>query len=164
MNIKIKNGFLYIDEFKLKCAVGKGGITKNKVEGDKCTPKGEYKLEYIYYRKDRVKKPISKIKSKIIKKDYGWCDDSNSKFYNSLIKISKNLDFHFEKLFRENSNYDYLIPIKYNFLKPVKNKGSAIFLHLTKNYSPTLGCIALSKKDFIIVCKLINKNSKIQIF
>ena len=66
MKINIKNNYLYIDEFKLKCAVGKGGIAKNKVEGDKCTPRGEYKLEYIYYRKDGVKKPISKIKSKII--------------------------------------------------------------------------------------------------
>ena len=41
------------------------------------------------------------------------------------------------------------------------NKGSAIFIHLTKNYNPTKGCIALNKKDFLILCKLINKKTKI---
>ena len=164
MNFKIKNNFLYIDEFRLKCAVGKGGITKNKVEGDRCTPKGEYKLGYVYYRKDRVNKLNSKIKSKIIRKNYGWGDDSKSKLYNSLIKIRKKDKMSHEKLFSKDSKYNYLIPIKYNYFKPIKNKGSAIFIHLTKDYKPTLGCIALNKKDFIILSKLIDKNSKIKIF
>jgi L,D-peptidoglycan transpeptidase YkuD (ErfK/YbiS/YcfS/YnhG family) len=69
----------------------------------------------------------------------------------------------YEKLFRNDYKYNYLIPIKYNWVNPKKNKGSAIFIHLTKNYNPTAGCIALSLKDFLILVKLIKKNTKIRI-
>ncbi len=93
----------------------------------------------------------------------GWCDDPNSKLYNKLIKINKKLNIGYEKLFRQDHKYDLLIVIKYNFKKIIKNKGSAIFLHLTKNYSPTQGCVSLKKKDFLILCKIIKKNSKIKI-
>ena len=54
-----------------------------------------------------------------------------------------------------------IISIKYNYYKTRKNKGSAIIIHLTKDYKSTAGCIAISKKDFLIIAKLINKNSKI---
>ena len=68
-----------------------------------------------------------------------------------------------EKLFRTDHIYDLFIVIKHNF-KPVKpGKGSAIFLHLTKNYKPTLGCIAISKVDFIQLLRIINKKTKIKI-
>ena len=66
-------------------------------------------------------------------------------------------------MFRKDFKYDLLVPIKYNYKKPVKNKGSAIFLHLTKNYKTTLGCVALKKKDFLILLNLINKKTKIKI-
>ena len=67
------------------------------------------------------------------------------------------------KTIRKNHNYNILIPIEYNFKKPIENKGSAIFLHLTKNYKKTLGCITLKEKDMIILLKLINKKTKIKI-
>ena len=93
----------------------------------------------------------------------GWCDDiSFTKKYNKLIKIDKKI--RHEKLKRKDNKYDLLIPIKYNFNKPATGKGSCIFIHLTKNYQPTAGCIALKKKDFLIMLKLIKKNSKIRIF
>jgi L,D-peptidoglycan transpeptidase YkuD (ErfK/YbiS/YcfS/YnhG family) len=92
----------------------------------------------------------------------GWCDDVRKPDkYNKKINISKNI--HHEKLFREDYKYNLLIPIKYNFKKPVIGKGSCIFIHLTKNYQPTAGCIALKEKDFLIMLKLINKNTKIKI-
>ena len=91
----------------------------------------------------------------------GLCNDIKHKKYNSLIKINKNRGH--EKLFRKDYKYDFFIPIKYNFKKVIPGNGSAIFIHLTKNYKPTAGCIALSKKDFLILIKLINKNTKIRI-
>jgi len=69
-----------------------------------------------------------------------------------------------EKLRRKDNKYDFLIPIKYNFKKPTIGLGSCIFIHLTKDYKPTAGCIALKEKDFLIMVKLIKKNSKIKIF
>ena len=164
MIIVIKNKeTLLIDDFKLRCVVGKKGINKNKIEGDYTTPRGIFKLGNIYYRSDRVQKPLTKVKSIIIKRNMGWCDDPNSKYYNRLIKIKKNLKISYEKFYRRDSKYDFLILIKYNYKRTVKFKGSAIFLHLTKNYSPTKGCIALNKKDFLILIKLINKNTRIKI-
>ena len=164
MPIIVKNkGTLLYDDFKFKCSIGKKGFNKNKKEGDNTTPKGIFQLGNIFYRSDRVKKPFSKLKSIIIKKNMGWCDDPKSKYYNRLIKIKKNLKTSHEKLFRKDSKYDLFILVKYNYKKTYKNRGSAIFLHLTKNYSPTKGCIAVQKNDFLILNKLINKNSKIKI-
>ena len=164
MIIIIKNkDTLLVDDFKFRCSVGKRGFCQKKVEGDYKTPRGKFGLGNIYYRADRVQKPFSKIKSIPIKKNMGWCDDPNSKFYNKLIKIKKNLKIKYEKLYRKDNKYDFLILIKYNFKNTIKFKGSAIFLHLTKDYLPTKGCIALCEKDFLILIKLINKKTKIKI-
>jgi L,D-peptidoglycan transpeptidase YkuD (ErfK/YbiS/YcfS/YnhG family) len=156
-----KDTLLY-DEFKFKCSVGKNGKTTKKIEGDNKTPKGSYALGPLYYRKDRLPKPLTKLKVIQIKKNFGWCDDIKSKFYNKPIKINNKVSH--EKLYRKDKKYDLLIPIKYNSTKPKKNKGSAIFLHLTNNYKKTQGCIAITKKDMLILLKLINKQTKIKIF
>ena len=164
MTIIIKNKeTLLIDEFKFKCSVGKKGFTRNKKEGDLKTPAGIFELGKIYYRPDRIEKPLSKLQTTTIKKNMGWCDDPKSKYYNKLIKIKKNFKMNHEKLYRKDNKYDIFILIKHNYKKVIKNQGSAIFLHLTKNYSPTQGCIAVKKKDFLILFKLIKKNTKIKI-
>ena len=162
MKITLKNKYtLKIDDFKFKCCIGKNGLKKNKIEGDKCTPKGIFKLGTLYYRKDKVKKPITNLKIKSIKRNMGWCNDSKNKLYNQEIKINKNIKC--EKMFRKDYKYNYLLVIKYNTKKIKPNKGSAIFIHLTKNYKATAGCIALLEKDFLIILKLINKKSTIKI-
>jgi L,D-peptidoglycan transpeptidase YkuD (ErfK/YbiS/YcfS/YnhG family) len=92
----------------------------------------------------------------------GWCNNPNDKKnYNELINIKKVNKY--EKLFRKDYKYDYLIPIQYNTKKKEMGKGSAIFIHLTKNYKSTAGCIALKKNDFLILLRLIKKNSNINI-
>ena len=164
MTIFLKNKHtLQIDDFYFRCCVGKMGLTHKKKEGDKKTPRGHFKIEHLYYRKDRLKKPTTLLTCIEIKKNMGWCDDvNNPKKYNKLIKFNKNTKR--EKLMRKDNKYDLFIPIKYNFNKPILKRGSCIFIHLTKNYLPTAGCIALNKKDFLIMLKLINKNTKIKIF
>ena len=163
MTIFLKNKHtLQIDDFYLKCSIGKNGISKKKKEGDKKTPIGTFNIQHLYYRKDKLKKPKTSLKCIEINKNMGWCDDvSYSKKYNKLIKINKNI--HHEKLYRKDFKYDLLIPIKYNFERSVIGKGSCIFIHLTKNYQPTAGCVALKKKDFLILLKLVNKKTKIKI-
>ena len=163
MIIFIKNKYtLQLDEFKFKCCIGKKGSTINKKEGDKKTPKGIFKIENLYFRKDRIKKPETSLKCIEIKDNMGWCDDIlKPDKYNKLIKTNKFLKH--EKLKRNDNKYDLLIPVKYNFKKPVIGKGSCIFIHLTKDYKPTAGCIALKKKDFLIMLKLVKKNSEIRI-
>ena len=162
MKITLKNKYtLKIDDFKFKCCIGKNGLKKNKIEGDKSTPKGTFKLGNLYYRKDKVIKPITNLIVKKIEKNMGWCNDSKSKFYNKEIKINKKIKY--EKLFRKDYKYNYLLVIEYNTKKIKPNRGSAIFIHLTKNFKPTAGCVALLQKDFLILVKLINKKSTIEI-
>ena len=164
MTILVKNKHtLQIDEFTFKCCVGKKGLTNNKKEGDKKTPKGTFKIENLYFRKDRLRKPLTLLKCIEIKKSMGWCDDIRfPKKYNKLIKIDEKIGH--EKLMRKDHKYNYLIPIKYNFKKTVAGLGSCIFIHLTKDYKPTAGCIALKEKDFLIMLKIIKKNSYIKIY
>ena len=162
MLINLKNkDTLIIDDFKFKCSIGKKGIKKNKIEGDKSTPKGFFSIGKLYYRADRVPKPRTDLNIKKIYPNLGWCNDSKSNFYNSEIKIRKNIKH--EKLFRKDYKYNYLLVIEYNKKATKPNKGSAIFIHLTKNFKPTAGCLALLQKDFLILLKLINKQSTIKI-
>jgi len=159
--IIIEKDTLLYDEFKFKCSIGKNGKTSKKIEGDNKTPKGFYALGPLYYRKDRLPKLSTKLKKIEIMKNFGWCDDVKSKFYNKPIKT--NINVRHEKLYRDDKKYDLLIPIEYNSKKPKKNKGSAIFLHLTSNYKKTQGCVAIKEKDMLILLNLINKKTKIKI-
>ena len=162
MTIIIKNKeTLIYDNFTFKCCVGKNGTTNKKNEGDKKTPKGLFSLGNVYYRKDRNLKPITKLHSIPITKKMGWCNDIRNKKYNKLIKISNST--RHEKMFRKDYKYDYIIPINYNTKNTKIGKGSAIFIHLTKTYKKTAGCVALKKKDLLILLKLINRKTKIKI-
>ena len=162
MLIKLKNKqYLVIDEFKFKCSVGKNGLKNQKREGDNCTPKGNFKIGKVYYRSDRVKKPETRLKTKIIKKNMGWCNDPYNRNYNKEITLNKKNKG--EKLFRSDGAYDILIVIEYNTKKIIPFKGSAIFIHLTENYSTTQGCIALNKNDLLILLKIIKPGTKVQI-
>ena len=153
---------LQVDDFKFKCCIGKNGSTFSKKEGDKRTPKGTFEIENLYFRKDRIEKPPTALKCIEIKKNMAWCDDVRfPKKYNKLFKMEKKIKH--EKLKRKDFKYDLLIPIKYNFDKPISGKGSCIFIHLTRNYKPTAGCVALKEKDFLIMLKLIKKKTKIKI-
>ena len=161
MIIHVKNkNTLIIGDFKLICCVGKNGLTSSKREGDFSTPKGLFKLKKLYFRKDRLGVPRSAINKKNITHNLGWCDDPNHKKYNEEIQIFSRGSK--ENFFRKDHKYDYLITIDHN-KKRIPYKGSAIFIHLTNNYKPTSGCIALKKKDFDILLNLIDKKTRIKI-
>ena len=162
MHIVINKKYLTYENYKVKCALGKRGIAFKRKEGDFVTPKGKYKIKYILYRKDRIKKIDSKIKKIAIKKNMGWCNDSKSKNYNRLIKLPS--VYNFEKLFKNNNTYDILIVLDYNMNPTIKNKGSAIFIHVAKkNYKKTEGCIALRKNDLLKIIKKLKKNTEVKI-
>jgi|TARA_B110000967_G_C18848489_1_gene543292 L,D-peptidoglycan transpeptidase YkuD (ErfK/YbiS/YcfS/YnhG family) len=160
MDIKIKNKFLYFDKYRIKCAIGKRGIVLKKTEGDNKTPKGSFTLKALFYRKDRIPKIQTVLTKKIIKKNLGWCDDINSKYYNKIVKLPFN--FSAEKLWLSENIYDLIVIINYNIKPVIKNKGSAIFLHIAKKkFSPTKGCIAITKKDMFLLLAKIKRSTKI---
>ena len=162
MLIKLKNkDTLQFDDFVFKCTIGKKGISSKKKEGDLCTPKGTFSIKNLYYRSDRLLKPQTKIIIKKIKKNMGWCNDPKSNKYNSLVTVKEKI--RYEKMYRKDHKYDIVVVIDYNLKKPIPYKGSAIFIHLTNNYKPTAGCIALNKKYLLILLKIINKKTEIKI-
>jgi len=157
-----KSKLLKFNNIKFRCALGKSGIGDKEIEGDNVTPRGIYKIVKIYYRKDRIKKITSKFKLIEITKIMGWCNDIKSKKYNQLIKLPTK--YSHEKLYRKDNVYDLILVLNYNMNPTIKNKGSAIFIHVTrKNYQSTQGCVALKKNNLIKLISKINKNIKIKI-
>ena len=123
---------------------------------------GDYRIKYIFYRKDKIKGFKTKLKTVVIKKNMGWCNDSKSKNYNKLIKLPSNNSY--EKLYRKENIYDIILVLNYNMSPVIKNKGSAIFIHISKkNYKKTEGCVAVKKRDLIEIVKKLQKNTKVKI-
>jgi L,D-peptidoglycan transpeptidase YkuD (ErfK/YbiS/YcfS/YnhG family) len=162
MIIVKKTGYLKYKNLKFRCALGKAGVKKKIKEGDDITPKGTFKIIKIYYRPDKIKKFKTSIKKIKIKKNMGWCDDPNSRFYNKQIKLPTNLSH--EKLYRNDNLYDLVGVLNYNTNPIIKNKGSAIFIHVAKKkFNKTKGCIAIEKKKLIYLLSKIEKNIEINI-
>ena len=160
MHIYINKKYLTYQNNKVKCAIGKKGIGKKQKEGDQITPRGTFKIKNILYRKDKINNLKSQLKKTPIKKDMGWCDDSVSKDYNKLIKYP--FKYGSEKLYRSNNIYDIILVLDFNMHPIRKNKGSAIFVHISNNkFSPTEGCIAIKKKELRRLIKLVNRKTKI---
>ena len=162
MHILINKKYLTFNNYKAKCSIGKRGIGFKRREGDLITPKGKYKIKYILFRKDRIKKIDSKIKKIPIKKNMGWCDDSRSKQYNKLIRLP--YGYRYEKLYKKENIYDIILVLNYNMKPIIKKKGSAIFIQVSKkNYKKTKGCVALKKKDLLKIVKDLKKNTQVKI-
>ena len=162
MHILINKKYLAFKSYKAKCAIGKRGIGLKRKEGDQITPKGKYKINYILYRKDRIKKIRSKLKKIIITKNMGWCDDPKSKDYNKLIKLPSN--YNYERLYKKENIYDLILVLNYNMGPIVKKKGSAIFIHIAKkNYKKTEGCVAINKIQLLKIIKELNNKTKVLI-
>jgi L,D-peptidoglycan transpeptidase YkuD (ErfK/YbiS/YcfS/YnhG family) len=157
-----KSGYLKYKNLKFRCSLGKAGIGIKKKEGDNLTPKGKFKLIQVFYRADRIKKIKTDLPKKTITRNMGWCDDSRSNNYNRLIKLPFN--FSYERLYRKDNIYDLVVLISYNTKPIIKNKGSAIFIHICrKKFSPTKGCIALKKNNLVKLLSKVKKNTKIKI-
>lgn len=162
MIIVKKPGHLIFKNFKFRCSLGKNGISDKKEEGDGITPRGTFKLTKLFYREDKIKNIRTEIKKVKIKKNMGWCDDPKSKFYNKLVKLPSK--FSHEKLYRKDNIYNIVVVLDYNLNPIIKNKGSAIFIHVAKkNYKTTHGCLGLKQSDLIRLISIIKKNQKIKI-
>jgi len=162
MIIVKKPGYLIFKNFKFRCSLGKNGIGNKKKEGDGRTPRGTFKLTKLFYREDKIKNIRGKIKRVKIKKNMGWCDDPKSRFYNKLVKLP--CKFSYEKLYRKDNIYNIVVVLDYNLNPIIKNKGSAIFIHVEKkNYKTTQGCLGLKQNDLIKLISIIKKNQKIKI-
>ena len=162
MHILINKNYLIYNKYKVRCAIGKRGIGNKKKEGDLITPKGQFKIKFILYRKDRVKLK-TKLKKVAIQKNMIWCDDPKSKKYNQMVRLP--FKFRHEKLYKKDNTYDIVLVLNFNMNPTKKNKGSAIFIHVAKkNYKKTEGCVAIRKFEFLKIIREITVNTKVKIF
>ena len=160
MKFLVKNNYLLTKSESFKCAIGLGGLTIDKFEGDHCTPIGEFKFDKIYYRSDKLGKINFLISSAKISKNDGWCDDPNDKSYNKFVKFP--FESSAEKLYRTDDLYDIVCVMNYNTNPVLPGKGSAIFLHVCgNNFAPTEGCVSVEKKVLIQISKQITSESSI---
>jgi L,D-peptidoglycan transpeptidase YkuD (ErfK/YbiS/YcfS/YnhG family) len=147
----VSGGFLSWPGGQMRAALGKGGLSTNKHEGDGATPVGMFPLRDLWYRADRlVGPPQTNLGLRIIGQDEGWSDDPRDPLYNRAVRLPH--PFGHEKMWREDGLYDLLVPLGYNDDPPVPGLGSAIFLHCaTPDYAPTQGCVALARDDLLTV-------------
>jgi len=131
-----------------RCALGRGGLSETKREGDGATPIGAWPLRRLLYRPDRMAPPQSGLPTTPIGPADGWCDAPGDRNYNRPVILPYPASA--EVLWREDEVYDLIVPLGYNDGPIVPGRGSAIFLHLARaGYAPTEGCVALARPDLL---------------
>ncbi|NTV44849.1 MAG: L,D-transpeptidase family protein [Candidatus Yonathbacteria bacterium] len=144
------NGTLTCNGKTYRCALGKGGVSLDKKEGDGATPVGCFPMRKVYYRPDKIVAPATGLPVEALTETSGWADDAERPEYNMFVELP--YDGSHEALWREDDVYDIIVPLGYNDGPIVPGKGSAIFMHVAREtYSPTAGCIALSLTDLLEV-------------
>ena len=160
MSMRIKSNYLLYNGIKYKCAIGRGGFSEEKKEGDGCTPIGVFNIENILFREDKLKNLVTNYNLQPILPSDGWCDDPNSNHYNTKIKFP--FPNSAEKLFRHDNKYDIVCITNHNQYPIKPGSGSAIFIHIASDdYSATEGCVALHQKDLTEILSTLTKTTEI---
>jgi L,D-peptidoglycan transpeptidase YkuD (ErfK/YbiS/YcfS/YnhG family) len=131
-----------------RCALGRSGMRQGKREGDGATPIGRYLALGAFWRGDRLARPRIGLPLSPITPDQGWCEVPADANYNRPVRLPYPASA--ESMRREDQLYDVVLDLAWNRGPIRKGRGSAIFLHLARrDYSPTQGCIALSRADLL---------------
>jgi L,D-peptidoglycan transpeptidase YkuD (ErfK/YbiS/YcfS/YnhG family) len=155
-------GLARLGDLQWRCALGRSGITADKLEGDGCTPAGRFPIRRLLYRPDRVREIACAFPIQPISPGDGWCDEPGDHAYNRL--ITRPYPARHETLWREDALYDLVLVIGHNDDPVVQGKGSAVFLHLAQpDYGPTAGCIAFARADFIRLLGAIDRSTEVVI-
>lgn len=143
-------------------AIGRGGIRANKREGDGGTPKGTFRLRQLWWRADRHPRPSTFLPVRAIRPDDAWCEDPASRHYNRSIRLDR--DAAGDRLTRDDNLYDFIVEIDHNTQPRIAGRGSAVFLHLAReNFSPTAGCISMTKSAMLRLLRRLGPETKIVI-
>jgi L,D-peptidoglycan transpeptidase YkuD (ErfK/YbiS/YcfS/YnhG family) len=143
-----------------RCAVGRGGVSSAKREGDGATPIGTWPLRQVLYRPDRGMRPATALQTAPLKPVDGWCDAPADPNYNRMVRHPYPASA--EHLWRRDSIYNLIVVVGYNDAPVVPGKGSAIFLHIARpDYSPTAGCVAFSRRDLVTILGMLSPASRL---
>ncbi len=155
-------GFLVAGQAVFPCAIGRGGIIVAKREGDGGTPRAILPLRRLFYRADRLTRPISLLPIRRIALRDAWCDDTTDRRYNTLIDRAPGTAE--ERLTREDPLYDIIVELGWNDAPIRRGRGSAIFWHLARpGFTPTAGCVAVERQVFAKVLPRLARRCAIRI-
>ena len=155
-------GTLTYGPLAFDCALGETGITNDKHEGDHSTPTGRYLLRWLFYRADKIPEVQSLLPQQQISKFDGWCDDPEKIHYNRYVQLP--FTGSHEVLWRDDDLYDLIVVLGHNDSPAVTGAGSCIFMHIARgDFEPTEGCIALKKKDLLLLLTEIDPECWIDI-
>lgn len=141
-------GMLTVGLLRFACALGRSGQRALKREGDGATPPGEFELQHVFYRADRIMRPTTRLPLRALRSNDGWCDAAGDRNYNR--HVVHPYPASAERMWREDELYDVLVVISHNQRPRVRGHGSAVFIHIAREgYTPTEGCIALRRADLL---------------
>lgn len=156
------DGWLDAGGRRFPCALGAGGVAAAKREGDGVTPAGRFAIRCLYYRPDRMARPVCALPTVALTANDGWCDDPDDAAYNCFVTLP-HAGRH-ERLWRCDGLYDLMLPLGYNDDAIVPGAGSAIFLHIARpDFSPTEGCVALARHDLLSLLAKLQPGDELQI-
>jgi len=143
-----RDGRAFWNGREMRAALGKGGVSREKHEGDHATPAGLFLLREVLYRPDRLSAPRTSLPLRPLSPSDGWCDAPEDPRYNRRVTLPYAASA--EQLWRGDRLYDLIVPLGYNDDPVVPGRGSAIFLHVARpDYGGTEGCVALALDDLI---------------
>ena len=155
-------GWVRAGPLLLPCAIGRGGATFFKREGDGATPCGTWRATLVLYRRDRTMRPRSGLPTRPLRPDDGWCDDVANRNYNRHVRHPYPASA--ERLWRSDGVYDVIVVLDHNTRPRVRGAGSAIFIHLARrHYAPTEGCIALARRDLQLLLLRMGPRTRLAI-
>jgi len=159
-HIRPARGLLQAGGRQFPCALGRGGISNNKREGDGATPAGEFHLRWVLYRAGRIPRPDTGLKITPIGPRDGWCDAPGHSAYNCTVRLP--IAASAERLSRADPVYDIIVVLGHNDAPVIEGGGSAIFMHVAKpNFAPTAGCIALRRDDLLTILQMCGPDSSL---
>ncbi len=160
--LEYRGGYLHWPSGETRAAIGAGGIRPSKKEGDRATPAGTFSLPFGMYRQDRIKLPSTDLPMTPLRQTHAWVDDPNDPKYNQLVELP--YPAHTEELWRTDEIYDLLVVVGYNMNPTRPGAGSAIFIHIARpNFSPTDGCIAVSRSILLKLIPMLGSDSTLTI-
>lgn len=155
-----QRGYLAFGPFRVPCALGRSGVKALKCEGDMATPRGRFRLRGVFYNADRGSRPRTALALRSLRRTDGWCDTPSDRNYNRFVSLPYPKSA--ERLWREDTVYDMIIVLGYNDVPRIRNRGSAIFMHLARpGFLPTEGCVALCRADLLRVLQAVTRRSEI---
>ena len=154
------NGMASIANFTFRCALGRGGVSSSKREGDGATPIGSWPLRNVLFRPDRLARPTTALPVAPLQPADGWCDAPADPNYNRMVRHPYPASA--EHLWRKDGIYDLIVVVGYNDQPVIPGRGSAIFLHVARpDYTPTAGCVAFARQDLLQVLQLLTASSRL---